>query len=454
MRLINVIFLALVAFVITSVGYLYINNHWIMSQEISLWGHTTIKISTLLIGTFLLGFILNLLYTGVMELRRLMRGVSISAANLAGKCISSLLVEAKELLAHSMYDKALKVLETLLNECSDHEEANFLMGDTLLKLNEYDKAIHHLENAYSKWSHNTELKYLLVDALLAANNHDRAVVVLQTISCDYPTCALKALRKLRDIYSSNDQWEDAWDIQKRIVSRFSDSIPQSEINYTIGFLYQVGLDKVESDYFKEAAQIFQQILKDDKTFVPAYLSLGRCMILQDQENQGIEIWLEGFRTTGEGALLQEIEDYFIQSGKPDEGLSLLRKISAISEHVVTAKFFLGKMLYRLEILDEACALFEDVRLQAMDSPILNFFIAKIHARRGRLEKALSEYRQLLRNTGVLRLRFECSICGNKTSDYNDRCDACNNWNSIRFLFKESEVCDQSIKSDSNLWFDS
>ncbi|MDE3033741.1 MAG: hypothetical protein KGI56_08770, partial [Acidobacteriota bacterium] len=77
------------------------------------------------------------------------------------------------------------------------------------------------------------------------------------------------------------------------------------------------------------------------------------MILQDQEAQGLEIWLEGFRKTGEGTFLQEIEDYFIQLGRPEDGLALLRKVAATSKHATTAKFFLGKMLYRLEILDEA-----------------------------------------------------------------------------------------------------
>ncbi len=147
--------------------------------------------------------------------------------------------------------------------------------------------------------------------------------------------------------------------------------------------------------------------------MPAYLSLGRCMILQDQEPQGLEIWLEGFRTTGEGALLQEIEDYFIQSGKPEEGLSVLRRVAATSEFATTAKFFLGKMLYRLEILDEALVLFQEVRAQVVYSPILYFFMAKIHARRGRMDQALNEYRQLLRNLGVLKMRFECSVCGHK-----------------------------------------
>jgi len=209
--------------------------------------------------------------------------------------------------------------------------------------------------------------------------------------------------------------------------------------------------RVEADQFREAAQVFQQIVKEDPAFVAAYLSLGRCMVLQDQEAQGLEIWLEGFRATGEGALLQELEDFFIQSGKPEEGLAVLQRVAATSEHGTTAKFFLGKFYYRLEILDEALDLFQEVRSQVVYSPILFFYMAKIHARRGRLEQALNEYRQLLRNLGVLKLRFECQACGHKVQDYQERCESCGSWNSLHFLFKENDLSELNMRPETGSW---
>ena len=208
---------------------------------------------------------------------------------------------------------------------------------------------------------------------------------------------------------------------------------------------------METDLFKEATQIFQTIIKEDPSFIPAYLSSGRCMILQDQEAQGVEIWLEGFRATGEGAFLQEIEDFYIQSGRPEDGLTVLRRVAVASEHATSAKFFLGKMHYRLEMLEEALELFQEVRSQVVYSPILFFFMAKIHARRGRLDQALNEYRHLLRNLGILRLRFECSVCGHRITDYVDRCESCNSWNSIHFLFKENDLPDMPLKPESGQW---
>jgi len=451
MRLINVIFIAIIAFVLISVGYVYVQNAGIMGNEVQLWQHAQVRVSTLLIGVFLLGFVLNLLYTGVMEIRRLIRGLSASAATRAGKRLSSLLREARELLAHGLPGQAREVLEGLLKERSDHEAASLLLGEALLKLADHEQAVRHLEACCLTWPEHIEFRYLLAEALAANRRPDAAVTVLKELAGDHPKQALRALRKLRSLHADAGRWEDALDVHKRIASRFAQAMNQAERAQGTAFLYQVGMAKVEADQFKEAAQVFQQVLKEDPAFVPAYLSLGRCMILQDQEPQGIEIWLEGFRTTGEGALLQEIEDYFIQSGKPEEGLSLLRRVAATSEFTTTAKFFLGKMLYRLEILDDALVLFQEVRAQVVYSPILYFFMAKIHARRSRLDQALNEYRQLLRNLGVLKMRFECSVCGHKSADYADRCEACASWNSNHFLFKENEMPELQLRPETGPW---
>jgi lipopolysaccharide biosynthesis regulator YciM/uncharacterized membrane protein YciS (DUF1049 family) len=451
MRLINVLFIAIIAFILISVGYVYVQNSMVMGTEIVLWEQIRVKVSTLLIGVFLLGFVLNLFYTGIMEVTRLVRGLNASAATRAGKRLSSLLQDTRDLLAHGLPGEARQVLESILRERSDNAAASLLLADALLKLGDHDQAVKHLETCCLAHPESIEFQYLLAEAYILARNADSAAIILKRLAGDHPKHALRALRKLRTLHMEAGRWEEALDVQKRLVSRFSSELNLAERAQGVVLLYQVGMAKVESDQFKEAATIFQQVLKEDAAFVPAYLSLGRCMILQDQEPQGLEIWLEGFRTTGEGTLLQEIEDYFIQSGKPEEGLSLLRRVAATSEFTTTAKFFLGKMLYRLEILDEALLLFQEVKAQVVYSPILFFFMAKIHARRGRLEQALNEYRQLLRNLGVLRQRFECSVCGQKSPDHMDRCDSCGNWNTYHFMFKENELPELHLRPETGPW---
>lgn len=451
MKLLNVLFIALIAFVLTSVVWFLIPNAAVLSADVSLGTDIQLKVSTLLIGVFLLGFFINILYNFVMEVRRAIKGLDASAATRAGQRLEVRLREVRELIAHGLVAQAKASLGKILEDWPENVGANFLRGEVLMKLGESAGAAQHYEAMRAKFPELMEVRYQLADALSAARRGDDAVEVLRKIANDKPKQALRALRRLRALHADGGRWEEALEAHKKLVSDFPAELNQAERAQGVALAYQVGLIKVDTDHFKEAVQVFQTIVKEDPSFIPAYLSSGRCMILQDQETQGVEIWLEGFRATGEGAFLQEIEDYYIQSGRPEDGLAVLRRVAATSEHATSAKFFLGKMHYRLEMLEEALELFQEVRAQVVYSPILFFFMAKIHARRGRLDQALNEYRQLLRNLGVLRLRFECSVCGHRSPDHADRCESCGSWNSIHFLFKESDLPDLPLRPESGQW---
>ena len=450
MRLVNVFFIVLLLLVLMVLGNLYLTNHDLLVREVVLFGES-IKLQSVILITFLLGFLLNVLYTGIMEVIRLVRGLNDSADTRLVKRISERMQDARDLVAHGLPREAKEILESILEQRREHIPARLLLGDILIKTGSADEAVKLFQALCEDEPDQVEARYQLAEALMAVRNPDASVTVLKKLASDHPKKALRAWRRLRAIHMEAQRWEEAVEAQKKLMSNFAGDLTQGEKAQGAALAYQMGMAKVEADQFKDAAQIFQQVLKDEPDFVPAYLSLGRCMILQDQEAQGLEILIEGFRKTGDGTFLQEMEDYFIQLGRPEDGLALMRRVAATSQHATTAKFFLGKMLYRLEILDEALELFQEVRSQVVYSPILFFFMAKIHSRRGRLDAALNEYRQLLRNLGILKLRFECAVCGNRTQDYSDRCDSCGSWNSSHFMFKESDLPEGPLRAESGSW---
>ncbi|MDP1831203.1 MAG: tetratricopeptide repeat protein [Geothrix sp.] len=450
MRLVNVFFFVLMAFVLFVLGNLYLTNHDLLVREVMIFGES-IKIQSVILLAFLLGFLLNVLYTGIMELVRLVRGLNDSADTRLVKRISERMQDARDLVAHGLPREAKEILETILEQRKEHIPARILLGEILIKTGSADEAVKLFEGICLDAPDQVEARYQLAEALMGTRHPEASVAVLKKLVSDHPKKALRAWRRLRALHMEAQRWEEAVEAHRKLLAHFAGELTQGERAQGAALAYQAGMAKVEADQFKDAAQIFQQVIKDEPDFVPAYLSLGRCMILQDQEAQGLEIWIEGFRKTGEGTFLQELEDYFIQLGRPDDGLALMRRLAATSKHATTAKFFLGKMLYRLEILDEALDLFQEVRSQVVYSPILFFFMAKIHSRRARLDAALNEYRQLLRNLGVLKLRFECAVCANRTQDYADRCDSCGSWNSSHFLFKESDLPEGPVRGESGSW---
>lgn len=450
MRLVNVFFFVLVAFVLIGLGNMYLTNHDLLLREVNIFGES-IKVQSVILVAFLLGFLLNVLYTGIMEVVRLVRGLNDSADTRLVKRISERMQDARDLLAHGLPGEAKAILETILEQRKEHVPSRILLGEVLMKTGSPDGAVKLFEAICQSDPEQVEARYQLAEALMAVRNPEAAVAVLKKLASDHPKKALRAWRRLRALHMEAQRWGEAAEAHKKLLAHFAGELTQGERAQGSALAYQIGMEKVVADQFKDAAQAFQQVIKEEPDFVPAYLSLGRCMILQDQEAQGLEIWIEGFRKTGEGTFLQELEDYFIQLGRPEDGLALMRRVAATSKHATTAKFFLGKMLYRLEILDEALELFQEVRSQVVYSPILFFFMAKIHSRRGRLEPALNEYRQLLRNLGILKLRFECAVCAQRTQDYADRCESCGSWNSSHFLFKESDLPEGPIRSESGSW---
>jgi lipopolysaccharide biosynthesis regulator YciM len=450
MRLVNVFFIVLLLLVLMVLGNLYLTNHDLLVREVVVFGES-IKLQSVILITFLLGFLLNILYTGIMEIIRLVRGLNDSADTRLVKRISERMQDARDLVAHGLPRQAKDILAGILEQRPEHIPARILLGEILVKTGNAEEAVKLFESLCEDEPDQIEARYQLAEALMAVRNPDASLAVLKKLAADQPKKALRAWRRLRALHMEGHRWEEALEAHKKLTTLFPNDLTQGEKAQGSALAYQVGMAKVEADQFKDAAQIFQQVIKDEPDFVPAYLSLGRCMILQDQEAQGLEILLEGFRKTGEGTFLQELEDYFIQLGRPEDGLALMRRVAATSRHPTTAKFFLGKMLYRLEILDEALDLFQEVRSQVVYSPILFFFMAKIHSRRARLDAALNEYRQLLRNLGILKLRFECAVCGHRTQDFSDRCDSCGSWNSLHFMFKESDLPEGPIRAESGSW---
>ncbi|MFN8011060.1 MAG: tetratricopeptide repeat protein [Holophagaceae bacterium] len=450
-KLVNFLAFLLMVAVLWLLGGVYLTNYDLLNKELVLYGDRHMRVWVLVLCSVMIGFLVNLIYNAWVAVQGMVSGLNASAATRVGKRVSNHMAEARELMSHGLYAEAKGVLDAVLEERADHQGANILLGEVLLKTGDTDGAVKHLEAWCLAKPENLEARYLLAEALLANRASDAAVAVLKKIASDKPKQALRAWRRLRALHTDAQRWEEALEAHRKLNQHFSSEMGTGEKAQGSALLYQVGLSKVEADQFKEAAQTFQQVLKEDPGFLPAQLALGRCMVLQDQEQQGVEIWLEGFRKSGEGTFLQEIEDYFIQLGRPDDGLAVLERVAATSEHATTAKFFLGKMLYRLEILDRALDQFQEVRSQVVFSPILYFFMAKIHARRGRNDQAMNEYRQLLRNLGVLKLRFECSVCGHRSADYVDRCETCASWNSVHFMFKESDLPEAPRPTETGSW---
>ncbi|MEI6226991.1 MAG: tetratricopeptide repeat protein, partial [Deltaproteobacteria bacterium] len=119
-----------------------------------------------------------------------------------------------------------------------------------------------------------EARYQYADALVASRRVEDAAAVLRKIAQDEPKKALRAWRRLRAIHSDAGRWEEALEAHKKLAAGFPSELNQAEKAQGTALVYQTGLMKVEGDHFKEAAQIFQAVIKEDPEFALAHHQLA------------------------------------------------------------------------------------------------------------------------------------------------------------------------------------
>jgi lipopolysaccharide biosynthesis regulator YciM len=140
MRLVNVFFIVLLLLVLMVLGNLYLTNHELLVREVVVFGES-IKLQSLILITFLLGFLLNVLYTGIMEVIRLVRGLNDSADTRLVKRISERMQDARDLVAHGLPKEAKTILQRILEQRREHIPARILLGDILMKTGSADEAV-------------------------------------------------------------------------------------------------------------------------------------------------------------------------------------------------------------------------------------------------------------------------------------------------------------------------
>ena len=177
MRLVNVFFIVLLLLVLMVLGNLYLTNHDLLVQEVNLFGES-IKLQSVILITFLLGFLLNVLYTGIMEIIRLVRGLNDSADTRLVKRISERMQEARDLMAHGLPREAKEILAGILEQRREHIPARLLMGEILLKTGSADEAVKLFKALCEDEHEQVEAHYQLAEALVAVRNSDAALACL------------------------------------------------------------------------------------------------------------------------------------------------------------------------------------------------------------------------------------------------------------------------------------
>jgi lipopolysaccharide biosynthesis regulator YciM len=349
-----------------------------------------------------------------------------------------------ESMLNGREERALEHFTAVLAVEPDHFEALLKAGEVLRTLRRFPEAIEYHRRAARAKEGDLRPLYSLVSDYEESGAIENAKGVLNRIIDLNPKRSLTAYRKFRAICMNEGAWDRAWEIQQRIEGQLSEMgrSTKPETKYHLGVRTMLAQRLIEQHKERDAIGILRRLSRMEPGFVPSHLSLGKALLAIGQPEEAVEVWEAGYQATGHPIFLSTIEDHYLKEEQPRKAIEALKSAIWKSKKDIIPRFFLGKLYYRLEMIDEALQQFAHLKGQVTHFPALHYYLAKIMERHGNFRESLKEMEVVLRQTEVLRVEYVCGTCARKYPAWVDHCDRCGEWNSVGIDFKEERPVEE------------
>ncbi len=334
-------------------------------------------------------------------------------------------VRALNHLYADRYSEALEEIEKASKKSSNNYDILMTMGVIYKRLERYEDASIAFQKAFSrKTTVQAFLKFLDVLPDTDSKPDGRDLLKLaQKIRKESRTTAYRALL---DYLKQSEDWIRAvkvyWKGRKEDRNRFPES-EGAEIRYELGKT-------------RESEHILKELIEDFPDFTPAYVRYGELLRKRGKINEMLAVMKQGFSRTHIVIFLQMIEDVLLEQGDPETAVEVLGQIVLNENHHVLARFYLGKLYYRLEMLEKAREIFEQLEGEVAYIPALTYYLARIYHRKGEHHTAIHYLEQMVQHAQLLDFRFHCSQCEIPLNKWVERCPQCGSINSVRMIFEE------------------
>ncbi len=432
------LYIAVGMIVLSIIGISFYWNYEVLNKPFFIYRDAELPVSVIILMAFLAGIVLTLLAGLAREIKMLSGKYRRWKEEKRLESLEERYFEGLEAIAEGRSDKALKQFQSILEKDSKHFNALLKIGDVLCSMKRYKEAIEYHRKAHTIKEDDLRALYCLADDFEAMGDLEQAKDQLNKIIDLKPRTALSAYRKLRHIHMKEEKWEKALNTNRK-VEKLLERLAVKDTKdkkYKEGIMYQIGVQHFKNGEEKEAISQFKKIIKSNSHFIPAYIMLGETYKAQDQESAAIDIWNKGFEVTNSPIFLRALEDHFIEKEQPFDAIETFKGCISKSAKDIIPRFFLGRLYYRLEMLDEALSALQSLEDRASYAPTLHFLMGRIHERRKNFEGASEEFKKVIKESDLIKLEYKCFGCGEKLDDWYDRCPECGEWNNIEIDIKE------------------
>ncbi len=366
----------------------------------------------------------------IRDMKRFLRGLKVQREQKRRTKIQELYTKGLNSLLAKRNPDATNFFQKVLSIDPNHVDTLLRMGISQLREKNPQDAIILHQKALSLDPDNQEVMFSLAADYEEAKRYDDALRVYQQI-LSKDSSNLTALIKMRDLYHRLGHWEELYEAQSRLlVNPLSPAEQEVEHRKLVGFKYELGRSLLEAGSLERAKKIFRGVIRLDKDFIPAYLGLGEVYLEENKTGEAAVLWEKAYKMTSSVLLLLRLEDLYLRQGEPGKAIEIYTQAVNWKPQDITLKFFLGKLYYRLEMVDEAFNIITSVDWGDKDLPDVHKLIGNIYLRRGSLGLAATEFKKALGFRKQIIIPYACSNCDLKTNDWSGRCPNCGKWNTF------------------------
>jgi tetratricopeptide (TPR) repeat protein len=326
------------------------------------------------------------------------------------------------------YPEAVMLFEKILLINSDHIPTLLRLGNLQRIQRNYGEAIRLHRKGRGLDEQNVELLLALARDLEEAKRYEEAVQALREL-VRLDESNLTALLKLRDLLIRLERWEEAHDLQEGILRLTQkESETKEETALLLGIKYELGCQFAEKGLTDQARRYFKGAIKLDRDFLPAYIGLGMAQIKEGRTQDAGELLEKAYWVTSNIILLHRLEDLYLDLGEPEKILRIYHEALIRDPKNQVLKFYLGKLYYRLEMVDDAFEALSGIDPADPKFPDLHKILGNLYIRKGDLASAVEEFKKGLNLKKRVLVPYYCPICDYHTTEWSGRCGRCGRWN--------------------------
>ena len=325
------------------------------------------------------------------------------------------------------YDQAISFFRDIIKIEPNHFYTLLRIGDAYQQERNYPEAIKFHKRARKLDDKNLEAPFALANDYVLSGSYEDAISIIQEI-VRKDSANVEALNRLRDIYIRIARWDGAHEIQGRIVKHRRDRGEDAKL--LMGLRYEFARYLFTKGDKDKSKRLLKGIIRADNAFIPAYVALGDMLIEDGESSEAADLWERGYYLNYSEILLHKLEDFYLQQGEPEKIIWIYKKAISLNPDHAALRFYLGKLYYRLEMLDEAYEVLSELEGTEGGMPDLYKLLGNIYERKEEYGQAIAEFKKALGLRKRVMVPYYCPACDYHTYDWSGRCPRCGGWNTF------------------------